>query len=519
MIINRRGILVPDTPVMRDLVTRLPNQEPIPSLKDSRIIPLRKAQIQVGDMLFWDKVQKELCFVRAAKVADVMANYNTKNYETNGDTYIGMLDGVMHFCAKDDAVFANPLYSDDVAATACFYRIEIDNTQAGSITFSVASGNGSIASTTLTWAAEDTMESIVAQFTALNNAGAFITFGALTDGKGVGLEVGGYGTNTLTTTDATNCTVIDCSGLAMLASSNEGIAVGGTYNPAGTYTYLGQGTHHNFRGVAANSILGNVCKAPDTTCIANDGFNYSYRTGVNFAKFKAWAITGGENTFYDDGEGESIANPGAHVMNEATFNTGVRDYTGEDSAHLGMKDYYTHLLSDTTGEYAELRAEYEAMYGTMTTMYDGYLMSHCIDPAALTGITAALRNYGFAQTQAKADCLNINYNYVFIPAYPPEYNAQHYGLADGEVFVKGSYYHPEPADIGLIFRDDIMPKINANIAAATSGTQLTNSMYRGSCADYDASGAWCFDGRGGIFNYSGRYNGFFRSRPILALSL
>ena len=518
MIRNKLGVLVPDTPVMRDLVPRLPNETPISSLKDSRILPLRKVIPEVGDMLFWDKILKELCIVRADKVAEVIPTYLRKDYETNGDTYVGTLDGVMHFCAKDDAVANNPLYSDDVAATACFYRIEIDNTIDGSITFSATSGNGSIASTTLNWTAGATMESIVAQFTALNNTGAYITFGALADGKGVGLEIGGYGANTLTATATTGCTVIDCSGLAMLASANEGIAVGDDYDPTKTYAYIGQGIHHNFRGVDARTILGSVCKGANTTCIANDGFNYSYRTGINFAKSKAWATTGGENTFYDDGEGESIANPGAHVMNETTFNTGVRDYTGEDEAHLKMKAYYTHLLTDESGDYADLRAEYEEKYGAMSTMYDAYLMSHCIDPAALTGITADLRNYGMTQTTAKADCLNVSYNYKFIPAYPPEYDAQQYGMENGEYFKKGAYYHPEPADNGLMFRDDIMPKINANIDT-TGGVKLTNSTYRGSCADFSASNSWYFFGGNGYFSNLSRYYGLFRSRPFLALSL
>ena len=183
-----------------------------------------------------------------------------------------------------------------------------------------------------------------------------------------------------------------------------------------------------------------------------------------------------------------------------------------------MKDYYTHLLTDQSGAYAELREEYVARYGNMTDMYDGYLMSHCMDLAAATGTTADLRNYGMTQTQAKADCLNVNYNYKFIPAYPPEYNAQQYGKTS-EGFLPGNYYHPEPGDIGLMFRDDVMDIINENVTTVGAGTQLNNSLYRGSCADYYGLSSWCFDGNSGCFDSSNRYGGGFRCRPVLALSL
>ena len=483
---------------------------------DPRIKALSAETLEVGDMLFYDRAEEVYCIVKKAAIGAVLADYNQLRYETNYDTYVGTFDGKAHFVANDDAVAGNTLYSDNVAATSCFYRLEIDNTANGSITFSAASGNASVASTTILWSAGDTMASIIAQFTALNTT--YITFGALDDGKGVGLEIGGYGANTLTVSGTpTGCTVIDCSGLAMLKSHNANIAVGGNYIPGAGYTFIGEGTHHNFCGASAQSILGATVKAPNPACIANDGFNYSYRVGVNFAKFKAWASTSGDDTYYDDGEGGTDESVG-HVMKKSRFDTEVTNYTGSDAHRLGMKDYYTHLLTDQSGAYAELREEYVACYGNMTDMYDGYLMSHCMDLAAATGTTADLRNYGMTQTQAKADCLNVNYNYKFIPAYPPEYNAQQYGKTS-EGFLPGNYYHPEPGDIGLMFRDDVMAIINENVTTVGAGTQLNNSLNRGSCADYSGNRSWCFNGSNGCFSYTYRYNGYFRCRPVLALSL
>lgn len=493
-------------------------------LGDPRIKPLSADTLKVGDMLFYDRAREEYCSVAKEMVAAVLADYNSTRYETNYDTFVGTFDGKAHFVARNDAAPTQSVYSNDVAATSCFYRLEIEVGVAGSITFSAASGNASVASTTISWGTSDTLDQIVAMFTAKNTT--YITFAKLADNKGVGLEIGGYGANTLTVTGTpTNCNVIDCSGFAFLRSKNPAApAVGGTFNPAAAFTYLGLGVHHNFRGATARSILGTALVNSSSTCIAVDGYNYSYRCGVNFAKWKSWASVSGESSFFDDGEdeqtgGQHIADPGAHVMNEATFNAGVRDYTGSDVQHLGMKDYYTHLFTDQTGEYATRRQELEAMYGQMTSMYDAYLMNHMIDPAANSGITSMMRNKGFDQTVAKADCMNVTYNYVVVPAYPPEYNAQHYGVTASEGFAPGIYYHPEPGDIGLMFRDDIMPLINANVTASGGGTQLTNSLYRGSSADYDAYYSWCFLGTSGSFGNSGRYNTRFRCRPSLALPL
>ena len=485
---------------------------------DNRMKPLRTTLLEVGDMLFFDKIRKKYVIVKKADISDVLSDYDTTMYETNFDSFIGALDGMAHFVARDDAMPSQSLYDNTVAATPCYYRIEIDNTQAGSITFSAASGNASIASNTITWDADEAMTDIVAKFTAKNATN--LTFAALEDGNGVGLSAGGYGANTLTVTESENCTVIDCSTLAFYKSENPNApSVGGTFDPTAEWTFIGN-THHNWCGATPKTCL------PDkdlvdasTVLLAVDGYNYSYRCGGNFAKFKSWAATSGESTFYDDGEGGSIANPGAHCMNEATFNLGVRDYEGEDEAHLGMKDYYTHLLSDATGDYAALRAVYESRYGTMSTMYDAYLMSHMVDPGANSGIANNMRNKGKHQTDVKADAMNVTYNYVIIPAYPPEYNAATYGDAATDGFQAGTYYHPEPGDIGLFMRDDIMALVNANITLSAGGTQILNTVSRGSCADYVANGTWYFASNYGCVGNYGRSYSSFRSRPVLALPL
>ena len=492
---------------------------------ETRIKPLSADRLKEGDMLFYDRALSIYCIVPKEMVADVLASYNHVRYETNHDTYIGTFSGVAHFVARDDAAPTQDIYNNDIAATPSYYRIEIDNTQAGELKFSAKTGNGTLSTTTVTWAAGEEMSSIVSKFTAKTDSSKYITFAALTDSDGscpgVGLALGGYGDNTMTVSGTpVSCEVIDCSTLAFLRSANPGApAVGEKLNPDAAVTYLDKAKHHNFRGAtAATNLPGLGLVGSNTVAVAMDGYNYSYRCGINFAKFKSWATTSGDDTYYDDGEGGTDDSAG-HVMKKSRFDAEITNYTGSDNHHLGMKEYYTHLFNDQTGEYATLRKKYEAMYGQMETLYDAYLMSHMADPAANSGIVSSMRNKGKTQTRIKADCMNVNYNYVVVPAYPPEYNAMNYGLANSEGFQPGIYHHPEPGDLILMLRDDIRPLVNANIAASGGGTALPISS-RGSCADYSANTSWYFIGAYGVLtNYNRRYNAYFRCRPSLALPL
>ena len=486
----------------------------IANIGDPRIKELTVTNLHVGDMLFYDRATESYCIVHRNMIAAVLADYDTTRYETNYDTYVGMAGGKARFIANDDAYSQTGMYQSDTAATSNYYRIKINNSVNGSITFSATSGNGSIASTTLTWTAGNTMTSIVALFTALNTS--YITFAALADGTGVGLEIGGYGANTMTVTASSGCTITDLSNYAFLLSENPLVEIGDTYIPSAAYTYLNTATHKSFRGSAALSILSGLVGA-SASMLGNAGYDYSYRTGANFAKFKSWASASGENTFYSDGVNGSTASSSGHVMKKSRFESDVISSATGDA--LKMYEYYKHLFSDQSGSYADLREDYIAMYGSMTSLYDAYLMSHIADVAANSGIIYSMLGKGKRQTEAKADLANITYDYEIVPAYPPEYNANHYGSSSKDGFLPGTYYHPEPADIALMFRDDLMAEINTNISIAGTGTALANSMYRGSCADYAASHSGCFGGGGGVFDRGCRYDGYFRARPALALSL
>ena len=496
--------------------------------EDPRIKELNADDLAVGDMLFYDRQTRKYCTVKHAAVGAVLADYDKRRYETNYDTFVGIVDGYAHFVAYDDAYSQTGMYQSNMAATACYYRIEFiiedELIVGGSIKFSATSGTGSIPETTITWGNGESLQEILNRFKDVEISN--ITFSALTDNGGIGVNIGGYGSNTLTVVDGScdNCKVVDCSKFAFLRSENPAAPqIGGIFDPSLSWTLLGD-EHHNFLGSTAKTILGSELVGDSTVCVANTGLNYSYRCGNNFAKFKSWASASGDATFYADGVNGTTNASSGKIMNKSTFEASVNSSAAAGSPELAMYEYYYHLFNDQSGDYATTRQDYESKYGKMGSLYDAYLMSHMIDPAGNTGIVAMLRNVGDEQTRLKADCMNVNANLEIIPAYPPEYNAKHYGVADLEGFAPGAYYHPEPSDLGLMFRDDIMPAINDNINETRAalleqvGTLLTNSLYRGSCADYNALSSWCYYGSYGCFNLNiYRYHGLFRSRPSLAL--
>lgn len=490
---------------------------------DPRMHSLRGSVLEVGDMLFFDKVARKYVIVKKADVAAVLSGgFDTDRYTTNHDTHIGTLDGVARFVAKDDAMPEQSLYNNSVAATSCYYRIEINNNNDGKLEFTVASGNGNV-SGNITWTSGAQMEDIVADFVQLNNTSAYITFDKLADRKGVGLEVGGYGANILTVVSSVGCKVIDCSSLAVDASKN-GEKAGDEYIEGIDYAYINK-NHNNFRGAAAATLIpGRGLVAANTVLEAVSGYNYSYRCGGKFAKFLSWAETNGDNAFYPDGTDGFTVNPGPRVMKKTAFTTYVEEFepvdqdnpTEEEKIHLRMLEFYKHLYNDDSGDYAELRHLYESRYGTMNDEYFGYLMNHMVDPAAASGITAAMRGKGKNQSDVKGAIMNVTYDYIFIPAYPPEYNAINYGDSGIDGFAPGTYYHPEPADIGLFMRDDIMSQVNVNIALV-GGTSIVNTVSRGSCADYYSTITWYFSSYNGCVYNNYRYYTYFRARPILAL--
>ena len=267
----------------------------------------------------------------------------------------------------------------------------------------------------------------------------------------------------------------------------------------------------------------------NSSCIANNGQNYIYGCGINYTEYRSYMSTNGNNQFCTDGvngsknthSSTSFSNP-YFPMNKSVFDSNINSNATKDSDAYKMYEYYNNLLNSIGDEFAEKHDLYVSRYGEMEDLYAAYLMSHMINTDNPTsGIVYTSKDYGSTLTQVKGKIFTVDYNYKYYPAYPPEYNCLQYGLTDLQSgFGKGTYYHPEPYDLALIFRDDMLPKLNENFKKSNFKiTSLTNSLYRGTSAEYAFNLTWIFHGLiRTLYNHT-RYRSIFRCRPFLAFDL
>ena len=452
--------------------------------------------------------------------------FDFSRYQTNFDIVIGIRDNKIHAVACDDAYGYENMVNDDTAAAPCYYRLEFDNKQAGSLSYKITLLSSVIIENTLTWNGGDSYETIVeglhSYLQSINTyAGAYV----LDDNTGIGFSLGYYGNNTLEITESdVEYTLLDMSTLAVY---DKGVKYGDSYNPN---LAVINNNHKSWRSVSVQTIMGSdiIPIGPNTACIANNGQNYVYGCGINYAGYRSYMSANGNNQFCTDGvngsknthSSTSYSNP-YFPMNKSVFDSNINSSAAKDSDAYKMYEYYNNLLNSIGDEFAEKHDLYVSRYGEMEDLYAAYLMSHMINTDNPTsGIVYTSKDYGPELTNVKSKIFTVDYNYKYYPAYPPEYNALQYGLTDLQSgFGKGTYYHPEPYDIALIFRDDMLPKLNDNFKKSNfKVTKLTNSLYRGTSAEYNSYRTWYFGGARTLYANL-RSDSVFRCRPFLAFDL
>ena len=193
-----------------------------------------------------------------------------------------------------------------------------------------------------------------------------------------------------------------------------------------------------------------------------------------------------------------------------------------------MYNYYNSLLSSEEFEWKELRNAYIGWYNyTPAELYDVYIMTHMMKLNPASGIVFTAMNRGKELTNVKGKVFTVTYNWKYVPAYPPEYNALHYGKQynseEDTKFTQGFYYHPEPGDLGAFLQDSILLKCNAAWATIPASlhplnkrTNLSNSTYLGSVGEFYADATWFFNGGARCLDFNARCSSLFRSRPCSA---
>ena len=431
--------------------------------------------------------------------------FNSTRYNTNYDVVIDIDDTTLRAVATDDAYGYENMVNSDYAAANNYYRIEIDTTTSGSFTTKIGSTNYPVS-----WEAGATMDNIKSQ---INNSNVVL----LNDGTGLGVS----------TTQHTTCTINDIVGtvklidMSTLAVYDKGVKYGDSYNPELSVI---NNKAKQWQNASVRTIMGSdiIPIGPNSSSAMNNiGVNNSL--GVNYSKYRSYISNNGNSSFKSDGvNGSAQQSTNQNPMKKSVFDSNINSSAAVGSDAYKMYEYYNNLLNSIGEEFAEKHDLYVSRYGEMEDLYAAYIMSHMINTDNPTsGIVYTSKGYGPELTQVKGKIMTLDYNYKYYPAYPPEYNALQYGLTGlNNGFGKGTYYHPELYDLALMFRDDMMNKLNSNfIAGKSKVTKLSLSSYRGSCAEYYSTGTWYFYGPNGNFNLSSRYHTYFRSRPLVALPL
>jgi hypothetical protein len=474
------------------------------------------------DFVVYDTWEKKYKILK--RKTYIPQTFNSDRYNTNYDIVLGVYGDTLRAVASDDAYGYTDMVNTDTAAAPCYYRIEIDTSTEGSFNCTIKPYNNVIFN--ITWNSGDSMDSILTQFqniqqnqTTDDGIKSYTSFAVLDDGTGIGIAVGYYSSNTCSISDVNgNVNLIDMSKFAVY---DKGVKYNDDYN---LDLEVINSNFKNWEGVSVQTIMGSdiVPIGPNSGCIANNGINYYYRNGINYNGWRSWVSTQTEgNYFISDGvNGSTYTNE--LIMNKSIFDSNVNSSAVVDSDAYKMYVYYNNLLNSNGAEFKAKHDLYVSRYGEMEDLYGAYLMSHMVNTDNPTsGIVYTCMNYGPELTQVKGKIFTVTYNYKYYPAYPPEYNALQYGLDDNSRgFGKGMYYHPEPYDISVMLRDDMMEKLNNNfIEGNFTVTKLANNVYRGTCAEYHSYATWNFNGDGRYLRHYARYTSVFRCRPVLAFAL
>lgn len=467
-------------------------------------------------------------------------NFNFDRFETNFDIPTQICETTkgtyLHAVAIDEAINAtkypgiqpgNAVDSNFSAAEYSFYRIEVDNSKAGGFHYIITNSNATVEGD-VSWSAGDTVTSIKNQMTTGTYIGYVVTTNNpvsqtihSTTGEAIGVHTGGYGNNNvvLSAIIDDSALLIDMSKYAVISDT---LTVNDDYD--NTLTVINN-NFKNWRGVSCQTILGStlIPVGPNSLCIGNSGYNYSYRTGINFAGFGSWASSSGNSSYTTDGVNGTTNNSGGVVMNRTYFNN-MMDSTNPNYNAL-MYEYYNNLLNSNDEPYISLRVTYSRWYSTTpTTLYDVYIMTHMMKLNPNSGTVFQVMNLGKDLTDVKGKVFTVTYNWKYVPAYPPEYNALHYGDLTKQIFKPGFYYHPETGDLGTFLRDDMLSECNTSWSKVPTTlhsykTNLSNSTYLGSVGEYGSSTSWCFDGGVRYLTDSNRSYSHFRSRPCSAYKI
>ena len=300
---------------------------------------------EVGDMLLYDKQELKHKILK-------MRTYNAATFDT--DRYVKS-NAFMHHSVKDVGLFVHASRSTAAWGAQCEFVLKgFDLTQSGQFTFLSTGYQAKGTATTITWSANDTLDSIKAQFTTGN--GGVIGSGSYSS---VAIEedslvfmVGGTGTNLITigslTGGAENLTLIDYSKTCKI----------------GETLVSDTDTHRSFQGSTVATCFPTIAgqlQPVTSASYTKAGVNRPYRCGMLFTKFKEYVSVSGSSTFVDDTTAGSV-----FPMTLAKFQAcGISQDAAEKACYDRHKGNYDDYLKMAM-------ADVENCKGTVGNAYENF---------------------------------------------------------------------------------------------------------------------------------------------------
>jgi hypothetical protein len=331
------------------------------------------------------------------------------------------------------------------------YKLIPDTTQAGAFHWKITI-SGTVKEGDVSWAAGDTLASIVSQMTPQGVA-TYLTF-TVADGY-IQVRTGGYSSSTFTLTNASNVELRDLSKFCKV--NGEDAAQ----------------THRTWQAQSVHTLFPDSgYLAANTKQYAVSGLNLSYRCGGNLARFKYY--------FEVSGSGHG----------------GVDSYLAESDVSARMSR--VGFASCETGSSAA-----QALFNKYNGSWDEYMEASMIKlyDTHTDGIEYQSRDNGESQSKFLASVMTLDWDETtWIPAYPKAYQA-----AQIEFAQVGTGNLPTDHEIGKFMEDSRMARMNVAINNI-GGTRITNSSYYWSVAEYIAISAWCYFGSTGCVAYLNKYS-------------
>lgn len=330
------------------------------------------------------------------------------------------------------------------------YKIEVDTTAAGGFSWSVTI-NGTAKSGTVEWAANDTIDSIVAQM----QSGAVATYLVFSHVEGedfIRVRKGGYSDSAFTITNATGATRVDLS----IYTKVNGVQQAET--------------HRDWQAKSVSAMFpGLGYLSASSTLYAKNGYNLAYRTGGNLRRYKAYWRTNGSATW--------VAESSVDRMSAAAF---------------------AQCADGTIGG-----ADGIALYEKYNGSWDEYMAAGMINLNDIRRNGMEFRSYdnGSEQNAILASITTMDFDGNYIQAYPAASKAAE-TLIDGQ---PGAL--PTVHEIGVFMEDEKFAKINQALAAI-GGTALSITGYYWGVAEYAAGTSWNYNG------YTGCIDGYVKSHAL-----